>query len=106
MAYSLFIGRWQPFHRGHKKLIDSVLLTGKKVCIGIRDTRISKKNPYSVAQRVSMIRNIYGDDVEIIRVPNIDEVCYGRKVGYKFREIRLPKHIEAISATDIRSKKT
>lgn len=46
--YVLFIGRWQPFHDGHKYLIDKLLSKGKNICIGIRDTEISKENPYSV----------------------------------------------------------
>ena len=37
MKYSLFIGRWQPWHNGHKWLIDQRLKEGKNVCIGIRD---------------------------------------------------------------------
>ncbi len=30
---SLFVGRWQPFHDGHKKLIETVLKKGKPVVI-------------------------------------------------------------------------
>lgn len=40
--YALFIGRWQPFHNGHKHLIDSALLRGDDVCIAIRNTEISR----------------------------------------------------------------
>ncbi|KKQ07620.1 MAG: sulfate adenylyltransferase subunit 1/adenylylsulfate kinase [Candidatus Daviesbacteria bacterium GW2011_GWA1_36_8] len=42
---SLFVGRWQPFHRGHKTLIETVLKEGKPVVIAIRDTEMSHKNP-------------------------------------------------------------
>ena len=42
--YSLFIGRWQPFHKGHKFIIDHALKQGKNVAIAIRDTEISEKN--------------------------------------------------------------
>jgi len=99
---SLFIGRWQPFHRGHKVLVDTVLNEGKDVVIAIRDTEISSDNPYTVDERIDMIKSVYGDRVEIIVVPDIGEVCYGRKVGYKIREIRLPEDIERISGTEIR----
>ena len=30
--YSLFVGRYQPFHDGHKWLIQQRLDIGKKVC--------------------------------------------------------------------------
>ena len=34
--YSLFVGRYQPFHEGHKWLIQQRLDLGKNVCIAIR----------------------------------------------------------------------
>ena len=102
MKKSLFIGRWQPFHDGHKALIDRVLSEGKEVLIAIRDTEISEDNPYTVEERRSMIEAVYGNAVEVIVIPDIDEVCYGRKVGYRIREIRLSEEIEKISGTEIR----
>jgi len=103
--YSLFIGRWQPFHKGHKALIEKVLKEGKNVLIAIRDTERNEDNPYTVRQRKRMIRKAmkeWGDRVKIIVIPDVIEVCYGRKVGWKIRRIKLPKAIEKISATKIR----
>jgi hypothetical protein len=40
---------------------------------------------------------------EIMVVPNITNICYGRGVGYKIEEIELPKEIQEISATKIRA---
>ncbi|OGM21236.1 hypothetical protein A2714_05515 [Candidatus Woesebacteria bacterium RIFCSPHIGHO2_01_FULL_38_9] len=102
---SLFIGRYQPFHKGHKALIDKVLKEGKKVVIALRNTPISEENPYTVKERAEMIKKVYGDEVEIIVIPDIAEVCYGRKVGYKIRRVRLDKQTEEISATRIRNSK-
>ena len=34
--YSLFIGRWQPWHEGHLWLINQRLKEKKNVCIAIR----------------------------------------------------------------------
>ena len=45
--YSLFIGRWQPLHDGHVALISQVLDEGKNVCVAVRDTEVSEKNPYT-----------------------------------------------------------
>lgn len=105
MSKSLFIGRYQPFHDGHKALIDSVLKEGGKVVIAVRDTPISEKNPYSVSDRVSNIERIYkrNKNVEVIPIPDIKEICYGRDVGWGIRKIRLTKEIEKISATKIRN---
>ena len=39
---------------------------------------------------------------EILEVPNIVNITYGRDVGYKIEQERLDADIEAISATKIR----
>ena len=103
-TYSLFIGRWQPFHGGHKALIDSVLAEGKNVLIAIRRTEQSEENPLSVSDRWVQIREVYPDEktVQLISIPDIEEVCYGRGVGYGIREIRLGYDVESISGTKIR----
>jgi cytidyltransferase-like protein len=101
--YSLVIGRFQPFHEGHKSLIDSLLEEGKKVCVAIMDTEIDEYNPYTLIERTAMIEAEYGTDVAIAVIPPIEEVCYGRNVGYDFRRIHHAK--EHITATNIREKK-
>ena len=104
---SMFIGRWQPFHQGHKTLIETVLKKGKPVVIGIRDTEISKKNPFSTTERWTKIQEElkeYNSLVKIITVPDIDEICYGREVGYMIRRIQLDDKTEKISGTKVRAK--
>lgn len=99
---SLFVGRWQPFHKGHQTLIETVLKKGKPVIIAIRDTEISHSNPYSTYERWSMIQKSlkkYGELVKIVVIPDIDEICYGREVGYAIRKIDLDKETENISGT-------
>lgn len=105
MKKSLFIGRFQPFHDGHEKLIRTVIKEGKRPVIAIRDTKPDKNNPYSSTTRMAMVRERFGEDVDIILIPDIQEVCYGRDVGYKIREIRLDTETENIRATFIRQKK-
>ena len=104
--YSLFLGRFQPFHKSHKALIDTVLNEEKNVLIACRDTKISKNNPYSYNERVKMIRKVYPDEerVKIMKILDIEEVCYGRKVGWGIRKIKLSKKLENVSATKIRNK--
>jgi len=101
MKYSLFIGRWQPFHAGHRKLIQTVLDEGKHVCIGIRDTEKDEKNPFTVDERKMMIQTAFPQALVIV-VPDIEEVVYGRDVGYGIREVRLDHDTESISGTKIR----
>ena len=101
MRYSLFIGRWQPFHKGHQALIQRVLDEGKNVCVAIRDTEISEDNPYTAEEREQMIKDVF-PQVKVIVIPDIEEVVYGRKVGWGIREIRLDEDTEKISGTSIR----
>ncbi len=44
----------------------------------------------------------YGTDYEVIDVPNIVNITYGRDVGYKIEEERLSPEVEAISSTLLR----
>ncbi len=45
---AIYIGRFQPFHIGHKNLFLKVLKNSDQVCILVMDSQgINKKNPYS-----------------------------------------------------------
>jgi adenylylsulfate kinase len=106
--YSLFIGRWQPFHNGHDFIIQQALLSGKNALIAIRDTPISEFDPYTVEERMEMISKHYRDlidqdRVQVIAIPDIESVNIGRKVGYDVVRYDAPTDIEGISATGIRS---
>lgn len=103
--YTLFIGRWQPFHNGHKYLIDDALTRRKDVCIAIRDTEVSEENPYTVEHRTEMIRRVYGDKVKIIVLPDIQSINIGRNVGYDVNRIDPPSDIGKISGTKVRAGK-
>ena len=105
MKYNLFIGRWCPFHNGHKTIIDSFLKNGKPVCVAIRET----DEKYPVLVRHEMIRAVYEEEyksglLKIVTIPDITQVCIGRGVGYSVVEV--DKDIKAISATDIRAGKS
>ena len=105
--YSLFVGRFQPLHNGHEKLFRTVLNEGKRVCIALRDTGVNESNPYTIDERREMFLNrfekeIKEDNLFVITIPDIEEICFGRGVGYGIREISLDKETESISATKIR----
>ena len=109
MKYSMFIGRWQPWHDGHRWLIDQRLNEGKNVLICIREVSQDDKNPYNPAEVKKNIENALSDlidenKVKVIIIPDIESVNYGRGVGYEIIEHEPPKDIGAISATKIREK--
>jgi len=107
MKYSLFIGRWQPWHRGHRWLIDQQLNKNKNVCIAIRDMAPDSNNPYSPKEVKENIEDALTDLVEskrvkVIIIPDIESINYGRGVGYDIIEHVPPEQVGKISATEIR----
>lgn len=102
---AMFIGRWQPFHDGHKWLIEKKLSEKKPVLIAVRDIPPDEKNPFTTEQTVEMLNKVYDEeDVVVISIPDIESVNYGRGVGYEINEHVPPDNIHRISATSIREK--
>ena len=109
MKYSMFIGRWQPWHKGHRWLIDQRLNENKNVLICIREVSKDDKNPYNpqdVKENVEkeLKELIDAQRVKVIIIPDIESVNYGRGVGYDIIEHVPPSDIGEISATKIREK--
>ena len=105
--YSLFIGRWQPWHKGHRWLIDQRLNEGKKVCIAIRDIEINDNQPWSadvIKKDIELnLEDLIKDGkVKVIIIPDVESVNYGRGVGYDIIEHVPPTDIKEVSATKIR----
>ena len=107
MKYSLFIGRWQPWHDGHQWLIDQRLKEGKNVCIAIRDVEANENQPWTPQQikdnlKIRFFNEITEGKIQVIIIPDIESVNYGRGVGYDIIEHNPPTDIKEISATKIR----
>jgi FAD synthase len=105
--WSLFIGRWQPLHTGHKELFRQVISEGGKACVAIRDGEVNEKNPFSPFQVMDNIFNEMQAEVEagtlkVIIIPDICSVEFGRGVGYDIIEHIPPPEVAEISATKIR----
>jgi cytidyltransferase-like protein len=103
---ALFIGRYQPFHPGHQRLIEEGLRRVGQVCVAVRDTHgIDVKNPlpfFAVKQRIETALSLHAGRFVVISLPNVTDVFYGRDVGYNVERIVLDEATEAISATKIR----
>jgi adenylylsulfate kinase len=103
---ALFIGRYQPFHAGHQRLIEEGLRRVGQVCIAVRDTHgLDAKNPlpyFAVKQRIEAALSAYDGRFVVVPLPNITNVFYGRDVGYTVERIVLDETTENISATKIR----
>ncbi len=100
-----FLGRFQPYHYGHITLIEQKLNQGIPALIMVRDMPADEKNPFTTEQTVSMIRKYHAaknEDVEVMIIPDIESVNYGRGVGYEINEFIPPENIAFVSATKIR----
>ena len=101
---ALFVGRFQPPHLGHSWLFEQKLNEGIPVLIAIRDMEPDAKNPLTAQQVKILWEKVYeGKDVEVIIIPDIESVNWGRGVGYKTLEHIPPADIANISATQIRN---
>jgi cytidyltransferase-like protein len=102
---ALFVGRYQPFHRGHQSLIEEGLRRVGQVCIAVRDThRIDAKNPlpfFAVKQRIEASLSAHAGRFVVVPLPNITHVFYGRGVGYAIERLILDEATESISATQV-----
>jgi phosphopantetheine adenylyltransferase len=107
--WSLFIGRWQPLHEGHKQMFRQVIDNGGKVCVAIRDVELNKQNPFTSHEIMINISEQMKEEVQlgklkVITIPDICSVDFGRGVGYDIIEHIPPQEIAEISATKIREK--
>ncbi len=101
------LGRWQPWHAGHRALFERAIQKTGQVVIQIRDCQgWQGSNPFAIEQVKSFIRRdldpIYQGKYEIQVVPNIVNITYGRDVGYKIEQEVFDDRIHEISATKIR----
>ena len=109
------LGRWQPWHDGHQALFKRCVAKTGQVITQVRDVQGASggdgqdDNPFDWD---AVCRNIEeglakddfkrGQQYEIMLVPNIVNITYGRGVGYKFDEEIFEEAITDISATKIR----
>ena len=110
------LGRWQPWHDGHQALFKRCVAKTGQVIIQVRDVEGASggqgqdDNPFcweDVCKNIedNLLKDDYkrGVEYEIMLVPNITNITYGRGVGYVFEEEVFDEEISSISATKIRS---
>ena len=105
--HSMIVGRFQPFHDGHKWLVNQCLEDGKNVLILIRDIVPDEKNPFTALEVSKNINTELWDyiiqgRIAVMIIPDIESVNFGRGVGYDIIEHIPPTEVGEISATKIR----
>ncbi len=84
-----FIGRFQPFHRGHLSVIEDLLLKFDQVLVvvGSSDKFRTLENPFTVGERHAMVKatldslGVKPDKFKVVPLPDIND------------EDKWPKHV-------------
>ena len=105
--FSMVVGRFQPFHKGHQWLVNNILQDNKNVLICIRDIMPDENNPFTAKEvennlNGQLIDLIIEGRVKVMIIPDIESVNFGRGVGYDVIEHIPPQEVSEISATKIR----
>ena len=100
------LGRWQPFHDGHFELILRAYEKVDQVIIYVKDVHKIGDNPFTFTKVKKIIDKrlsyLFKNRYKVVLAPNITNIFYGRKVGYKIKKINLNEKIQKISGTKIR----
>jgi len=80
VSRALFVGRFQPFHRGHLSVIEDLLPKFDQivVAIGSSDKFRTPENPFTVGERHAMIKEtledlgVKQDQFKVVPLPDID----------------------------------
>jgi cytidyltransferase-like protein len=104
----LLMGRFQPWHAGHQALFEQALQRADQVLIAVRDTQgTDEKNPFDfdfVKQCIDdQLADTHAGRYQVMLIPNITHMIYGRDVGYKIEQVHLDAVTESISATQVRA---
>lgn len=101
----VFVGRWSPFHKGHLSIIEAVLEDDPKpVLILVRNTLWDDFTASDRQRMVELGLQERGIDGEVVIIPDICSVNWGRGVGYATNCIEVPEDIQSISGTETREK--
>jgi nicotinamide-nucleotide adenylyltransferase len=92
MNRGIIVGRFQPFHKGHLKIIKKILEDIDELVVIIGSSQYSHKldNPFTAGERNTMIRNALKEEniqlskIWIIPVPDVHEhaLWVAQIVGY------------------------
>jgi cytidyltransferase-like protein len=99
---AMLVGRFQPFHEGHKALVVNAIADVGQVMIGLRDTEQDDSNPFTINQRFEQIDLALADykgKYTIVAIPNVTKIVYGRTPGYDIEQYQLSDRLEAVSGT-------
>lgn len=92
--FLIFIGRFQPYHNGHKIVVDQALEQAKKVIILVGSTNKARDNrdPWSFQERAEMITSAHLNDDRLVIV-NLPDKHYNDQAWIKLVQNKVTKAI-------------
>lgn len=78
-SYTVYIGRFQPFHLGHLNTIKAALQVSKKLIIvlGSANSPRTIKSPFNIHERVEMIQScLSGEECDRITFTSVEDQMY------------------------------
>lgn len=103
--YLIFIGRFQPFHLGHKSVIDAALKQAKNVImlIGSANLPRSLRNPFTVEERTAMIKGSYDKQTaKRIHCVGLDDALYNDTKWLQYVQAGVKSVTGDISNTQVK----
>lgn len=85
----LMVGRLQPLHRAHTKLINIMIQDCETaiVCLGSAQKKREKHDPWTVEERMQMLKNVYADRIKIVPLNDIGAASPDQWVSYIFDKL-------------------
>ena len=70
---SLTVGRFQPLHKGHTRLINRMCEDFETVIVGVGSSQKSREkwDPWTFEERKQMLKNVYGDRIKIVQLTDL-----------------------------------
>lgn len=96
---TLYPGKFNPFHEGHKMIVDTLLENGDKVVLGIK-REIPEQEIMALR---ALLDKIYGKGViEVREMGKWDRMAHGRDTNYTWDYIDVPKEVKKFSSSKVR----
>lgn len=92
----IFIGRFQPFHKGHQAVIEAGLARARQVLVlvGSAETPRSIRNPWSFAERQNMIVHSFPEKLQSrVHVAPLKDVMYNDEAWVRAVQATVEKFL-------------
>jgi len=86
----LMVGRFQPLHNGHTKTISLMIQDCETaiVCLGSAQKSREEHDPWTVEERMQMLKNVYGDRIKIVPLNDLGATRPEQWTSYIFEKLK------------------